>query len=140
MAEQLKPHTARASDDFCLDPGRPLTAPPCHARYRSMMAKFPGVWGRSSLTVPYARQHGRCCRFERHRAQHRLLMIATLIFVAAGAGAHEPEGEFTDWFRSPKQPRTGEAMGKQHLKLLTGERLPNDPLRDGSRRQLLDHQ
>jgi hypothetical protein len=31
-----------------------------------------------------------------------LVIIATLFFVAAGAAAHEPEDEFTDWFRSLK--------------------------------------
>jgi hypothetical protein len=37
--------------------------------------------------------------------------IATLLFMAAGAAAHEPEAEFADWFRSLKKPGTGGAMG-----------------------------
>ena len=69
------------------------------------MAKIPRVCGCPSPPVPRARQLGR------HRARHRLLIIATLLFVAAGAAAHEPEDEFADWFRSLKEPGTEEAMG-----------------------------
>ena len=41
----------------------------------------------------------------------RLVIIAALLFVAAGAAAHPPEAGFADWFRSLKEPGTEGAMG-----------------------------
>ena len=35
-----------------------------------------------------------------------MVIIATLLFLGAGAAAHPPEAEFGDWFHSLKEPGT----------------------------------
>jgi hypothetical protein len=88
-----------------------LTALPCRARRPLTMVKAARVCECHSPPIQRARQHGRCCGSHWHRTPRSLVIIATLLFVAAGAAAHPPEAEFADWFRSLKEPGTDGAMG-----------------------------